>query len=227
MVTESGTYETLSCREAELLLRVIPLDKERKDMKPEEVGAVEHYYNLNPGCKPCRERGIRKILQREISCQGALETCANNPGPLYLSGIRSLKELLAVEHVWGRWIPRDEGSYHFQIESCKEKPCFGLRYFWINTPLSSAYNGEKEVAEEIPFLIKVFRETGWPLENILNIQSRRIEEVLEKLTQERKRSSFEREMGFEVVNDRGTYALHEVNANLDILQQIVLDSYQK
>jgi len=181
MKTEKRVLPELSCREVQILLRAIPIEKST-NFSEEESAAIRHYHNLNPGCESCREIGLSKILSIDISCKEVLETCANHPGPLYLSQ-NSIKESLVAEHVWGRRIPVrpipedtqniqniHNAGYDTIIGGCDNLVCRKLRYYWANVPLSCFYDGEKEVAGQIPFLIKAFHEQGWSLDKLLKIQ---------------------------------------------------------
>ena len=206
----------LTCKEARLVLKVIDINKKRENMIPEEVGAVAHYFC----CGECKNLGLNEILAKKITCQEALEIWAAKPGPRFLCGTDTLKEELAVEHIWGRLgtrrLPSGSTVPEPHLGACRKDPCTKLRMYWVNAPLSCAYDGEKETAAQIPFLIRVFLEENWPLEKLLEIQYQRMETLLEGL------------LVGDVGECRGIYSRiedlkQEVKVNIQGLQIILLD----
>ncbi|MBI2625083.1 MAG: hypothetical protein HYW70_02000 [Candidatus Nealsonbacteria bacterium] len=177
----------LSCRETRLVLKARDnIDKPLDWMiNPEQVSAINHYLV----CNGCKRVGLGKILEKQLTCQEALEIWATKPGALYLySRVTTLKERLAVEHVWGRsvrgalWIGRSkEPIIDNHFGACLYRSCRSLMGYWAAAPLSLSYDGWEEAAEEIPFLIDVFTIEDWPLENLLNIQTKRMAYLLEAL----------------------------------------------
>ena len=98
----------LSCREAHLILQVIPLHKSSREMKKEEVASIEHYIQ----CKKCRDRGLADILDTKLSCLEAILVWAKNAGALWLDHcIDTLIELYATEHVWGKYQWKNSMGY--------------------------------------------------------------------------------------------------------------------
>lgn len=177
----------LSCREAHLVLRVIPVDKNGKEMKKEEVAAVRHYIC----CKDCRDRGLAEILDTKLSCQEAIFVWARTAQALWLScspalciSAETLLEFYAVEHVWGKyqWKNSMGGDGWDTFTGCRERPCRALHYHWDNVPMSSsAGNGPGGVIHLFPFLIEVFIKEKWPLDELLAIQKKRIADVLQDI----------------------------------------------
>ncbi len=228
MVQQDSKKLNLSCRESQLLLRVIPLDKKYSEMNPEEQAAVAHYCTNNGGnyggCLPCKKSGLSKIISREISCKEAIEIWATKPGPFYLgSEVETIREITALEHVWGRRIPRTEEEkesyktvWEDNVEACKNKPCESLMYYWMQAPLSLFYDGEKETSKQIPFLINVFKEEGWPLDNLLDIQRDRIYAVLDSITKGKKMHDYPN------IND----GINDVINNINVLQELVKKAHK-
>src|SRR3989338_7035528 len=90
----------LSCKEAQLVLKVMPFQGNIREMNEEAKSACKHYAQCDG---VCIERGLGRITGKTISCQEALELWASKPGPLYLClDVETLEEMFAVEHVWGR-----------------------------------------------------------------------------------------------------------------------------
>src|SRR3989344_6429646 len=139
----------LTCREAGLLIRHIHLDKPWKNYSPEEQTAMRHPltyggWTTESYCE-CKEKGFIGVYGESPSCKEALESWAKNPGPIYLVGSNNLtlKDVLGVEHVWGRWERSEFGKgYNSHIGSCENKPCTALMNYWQSTPFSSQYDGE-------------------------------------------------------------------------------------
>ena len=125
----------LSCREAHLLLKVIPLRKNVKKMKEEEIGAIGHYLQ----CKDCRDRGLADILDTKLSCEEVILVWAECAGAVWLHcasvlgpRIDALIELYAAEHVWGKfqWKNSVGGSGYDTITACRERSCQSLHSYW-------------------------------------------------------------------------------------------------
>ena len=148
----------LSCREAHLILRVIPLRKNVSEMKEEEIASINHYIY----CKDCRDRGLADILDMKLSCQEVILVWAERAGALWLDcssvfgpRIEALIELYAAEHVWGKyqWKNSMGGSGWDTLTSCHEHPCRALHSYWVNVPMSSgAGDGPDGVIHLFPFL---------------------------------------------------------------------------
>ncbi len=168
----------LSCKEAQLVLKVMPFRENIREMNEEAKSVRKHYAQCDG---VCIERGLGRITERNIYCREALEIWASKPGPLYLCiDVETLEEMLAVEHLWGRSCKGFNAYFGTKFhdphyEACEENPCRALQYYWQHAPLSSHYDGERETAGEIPFLIKVFIDNGWPIDKLLEIQRQRLE----------------------------------------------------
>lgn len=168
---------TLSCRESNIILRVIPLRKNIDDMKEEETAAIKHYVS----CKSCRDRGLAGILDMRLSCQEAILIWAERARALWLSGQETLMDEYAVEHVWGKYQLKNwmGGCGYDTFTGCQERPCQELHNYWARVPMSSsAGDGPGGVIHLFPFLIRNFLKEGWPLNELLAIQKKRISEVI-------------------------------------------------
>lgn len=213
----------ISCREARLILRIIPLQKRAQNMKEEEIAAIKHYLY----CKTCRDPGLGEILDEKLSCQEALLVWAEHPGALWLDAnpswlisIHTLNELYAVEHVWGKyqWTDIEKGFGGENIATaCQRYPCVALRTYWQNVSLSLFNDGADGVIEEVPFILRIFLKEKWPLDKLLEIQKKRMSDVL-KCIQNR-----------EITVSRGHYheideLVREVLANFHSLQKILTDN---
>lgn len=218
MVESTETTATqLSCREAHLLLKVISVDKKFTKMSEEELQAGRHYI----ACNGCRKIGFATITGKTLTHKEALEAWAKRPGPLYLESItggvfpsiKTFNEQLAIEHVWGRWVEWEGGhpGYNDMYESCPERSCSRLAYYWRSAGLSSHYDGERHVIGEIPFLISIFREEGWSLKNLLAIQKERVLYLLSEIRKVPKN-----------LGHRADDMAEEIEANVKTLQALAL-----
>lgn len=207
----------LSCREAQLLLSVMPVREKFTKMRPVERAAFKHYLH----CHLCRGLGLAKILDRELSCQEALLVWAKNPGALWLhlQSVEILIEECAVEHVWGKFrVEETEGIRGYdQSAACQQSPCRALWSYWQNVPMSSmAGDGADGVIGELPFLLRIFQENDFSLEPLFKIQKERMAELLENLKKGK------------ITISPGHYhsmpeLVGEVQANVEALQQLALD----
>lgn len=170
--------EQLSCREARLVLKLMPMDKDQKSFVREEKSAVEHYMV----CKACRKQGLAIILGRKFSCQEVLLIWASSPGYITLGQQSCLLHECAVEHVEGKYDFHKGGGQGYNRETaCEERPCLDLWCYWRETHISIFYNGGNGVIGLFPFLIRTFIEAGWSLKALLDIQERRVHAVLESI----------------------------------------------
>jgi hypothetical protein len=173
---------TLNCREAQLILKVIPLAKSYFDMNKEEFAAVKHYTN----CKNCRDQGLAEILDDKLSCQQAILVWARYASALWLDitwGLApfSLYDLYAIEHVWGKYEWQNSmGGHGWNSETaCHEHACLEFHYYWQSVPMSSsAGDGENGVIHLFPQLFKIFQDQNWPLDDLLSVQKQRIYALL-------------------------------------------------
>lgn len=177
----------LSCREAHLILRVIPLGKNVSEMKEEEIASIKHYIY----CKDCRDRGLADILDTKLSCQQAILVWAERAGALWLDcssvfgpRIETLIELYAAEHVWGKYQWKNSmGGSGWEIGTgCREHSCQALHSYWARVPMSSsAGDGPGGVIYLFPFLFETFLKEKWPLDELLAVQKKRIAAVLKDI----------------------------------------------
>ncbi len=204
-----------SCREARLVLKVMKTGKEYEVMTSEEKAACRHYAS----CNSCKKLGLSRIVSWKMSCKEALETWATRPGPLYLGLVQTVKEQLALEHVWGRLVEGVEDTFwarvgHFEI--CQvEHTCRRLWQYWKNAGLSMFNDGEGSTAGEIPFLIEVFIDKGFPLKKLLEIQKQRVETLLKAMQNNDPVSVGYGEVG---------YIVCEIEANVKSLQDWTIKS---
>ena len=177
----------LSCREAHLILRVIPLRKNVNEMKEEEIASIKHHIY----CKNCRDRGFADILETKLSCKDAILVWAERAGALWLDcssvfgpRIETLIELYAAEHVWGKYEWKNSmGGNGWDIGTgCRERSCLNLHSYWASVPMSSsAGDGPDGVIHLFPFLFEVFLKQGWAFDELLAVQKKRIAAVLKDI----------------------------------------------
>jgi hypothetical protein len=176
----------LSCREAHLILRVIPLHKNVGEMKKEEIASIKHYIY----CKNCRDRGLADILDTKLSCKEAILVWAERAGALWLDcssmfgpQIATIIELYAAEHVWGKYQWQNSMSGHgWDIGTgCRERSCLNLHNYWARVPMSSSSDGPSGVIHLFPFLFEVFLKQEWSLNELLAVQKKRIAAVLKDI----------------------------------------------
>ncbi|MDP2587802.1 MAG: hypothetical protein Q8P33_03455 [bacterium] len=177
----------LSCREAHLILRVIPLRKNVSEMKEEEIASIKHYIH----CKDCRDRGLADVLDTQLSCKEANLVWAERASALWLDcssmfgpRVETIIELYATEHVWGRYQWKNSmGGHGWDIGTgCREHSCQALHSYWASIPMSSgAGDGPGGVIQLFPFLFETFLEEKWPLDELLAVQKKRIAALLEDI----------------------------------------------
>jgi len=177
----------LSCREAYLILRVIPLRKNASEMREEEIASIEHYIN----CKNCRDRGLADILDTKLSCKEAILVWAARAGALWFDcssvfgpQIKTLIELYATEHVWAKYQWKNSmGGSGWEIGTgCRERSCLNLHSYWASVPMSSgAGDGRDGVIHLFPFLFETFLKEKWPLDELLAVQKKRVAAVLKDI----------------------------------------------
>lgn len=148
----------LSCEVVRMALTVADPDLNISGGKSELQAAAAHY----AGCNECRELGMSAITDRKMTCQEAILIWARRLGPLWLDVCRTVREAIASEHVWGRQIGVEGTHYNgAHYSACAEPLCTALRYYWMEAPLSSGYDGAYEVALEIPILVSWSLRAGW------------------------------------------------------------------
>ncbi len=183
MTQTAETKTILTCRETELLLKIIASQSLRKkivDLVPEEIDPIDHYLS----CDTCRHKGLATISGfTSISCKEAVEGWLqlDAPRPLHRAASRqitSLQDQLYIEHIWGS--TGQSGRSLFVLHPCLNAPCSEIaeriRDSFVNPRppfYGEDYNTEWS-ASDIPMAINVFAELGLPLENLFKIQSERI-----------------------------------------------------
>lgn len=207
--TAEKTELKLSCREAKLVLKTMPLDKKYGEMAEQETAAYLHYLR----CEECLKRGLAEIIRFQITCQEALEVLAQNPGPLHWHA-STVRERIAAEHVFGRSIKDGHGYTDQYYGACANRACAPICTLWAHAPLCSHYDGEKELARQIPLTVELFVEAGWPLAKLLAIQRERITTLLAAIS---KGGTSEHERAEGVT---------EVEAHLESLQNLLLKRTQ-
>ncbi|MCH7597939.1 hypothetical protein IID27_02775 [Patescibacteria group bacterium] len=179
---------TLSCREAHLLLRTIPLDERLLEGKvPSEWRvAAQHYIQ----CDECRSKGMNKILGTSpMACKAALERWAGiavhvslSGGPM--GGVRTIHQQLVIEHIFGRqnqsdWENSPSGygrDFHNRLGMCESDACKKTFTFVRAYDNCSLGFGVREKYHG--FLLELFYEKQWPLAGLLRSQR----ELLESLS---------------------------------------------
>jgi hypothetical protein len=161
-------------------------------MRREERDAVGHYLT----CKSCRDAGLARITEKDLSCHEAVLVWAESATPLWLACsphqfmiAETLIEHYATEHVWGRyeWKNSRGGNGWNTSLSCSERPCRVLHDYWANIPLSSsAGNGAQGRIHLFPFILQeIFLKEGWSLDKLLKIQQGRVTTLLKEIKRQR------------------------------------------
>lgn len=211
----------LSCREANLIIRLTPLEKNFEKMCEEEVAAIKHYL----GCGGCRDRGLADILERQLTCREAVLVWAKhaqalwqscNPAIFFTS--KTLLETYAVEHVWGKfqWRNSRGGCDWDPTTACHENPCRSLQYYWASIPMSSsAGDGPEGVINLFHTLAEIFLKEKWPLNKLLTIQKNRITMLIRDIQNNK------------VTVSTGHYhsvdeLIAEINVHVAVLQKLTL-----
>lgn len=212
----------LSCRETKLILRVIPLRKNAKDMKEEEIAAVGHYLY----CESCRNFGLAEILDTKLPCKDVLLVWAERPGALWLNfgplsvQLETLIEEYAVEHVWGKyqWKNKMGGYGYDNFTACRKQSCQALRSYWYDVPMSTmAGDGAEGVIHELPFFLEIFLKEKWPLDRFFEIQRKRMRQVIKDI----KSGNISVSQNHYHSTDE---LAQEVQANIDALQKLFMST---
>lgn len=180
----SEVKEGLTCREAQLLLKVIPKEKRVDAMSPTELGAFQHYI----GCVGCLNLGLENITGTSITCLQALLVWAEHAGALWLYSnpgmpwgrFDSLLQQQGLEHVWGRYQRNAMGGIGYNnFLGCRKRCCQSLVAYWHSIPMSSgAGDGEQGVRGLYPWLLGIFEREGWPLDQLFKVQTARVAQLL-------------------------------------------------
>lgn len=169
MTAKHGIPKKLTHREAELVLEVMNPDKTEGQMSETELLAVAHYVK----CTSCQSTGISQIRGQNISCKEAILIWATDPRALFLrSSLKTLKELLAAEHVWGLNRPG------FHPGACILPSCEKLAAFWDDIPMDSHLEGSEGPINIFPVLLDIFIQEKWILDELFQIQTNRINILL-------------------------------------------------
>lgn len=159
----------MSCTETHAFLKTIDLATNHSNMTNEQFAAVEHYVR----CEECMKTGIADIISATISCRGALLVWASMEWSPWgrFGNPESIQEILALEHLFGR--PYAKSESHFTqgeaLHKCSEHSCKEVQTRFI-------YDGQV-FQEKIPFLLRLFIEQEWGLEELLSIQGGVIENL--------------------------------------------------
>lgn len=160
----------LSCREAELVLNVIPLERDTGEMNEVELAALRHYAR----CGKCKDKGIAKFINCELSHKDIILVWARNPGDLrYHWG--SLLEKYVAEHIFGRDVPG------LNTGQCQEWTCQRLGTHWSSHIPSTSNDAPGGLIGEFPVLLDIFFKSRWSLDELFVIQEKRIGSVLEDI----------------------------------------------
>ena len=155
----------MNCDTVRLIIQSYPLNQKLEINNRSPETALSHYLN----CKDCRLLGLSAIKKHSISCQEAFEILAVNPLPLEVYIPLTLEEVIAKEHVWGDDYSRQFEGLRKHQGQCQKAPCQKLFNYWLN----------HAVTEKIPLMIKIFTDNQWPLEKLLDLQTRQLNEILE------------------------------------------------
>lgn len=174
-----SSLSEMSCDEARIALCLIPPKKSKEKFSSIERSAVDHYEK----CPSCRWLGLPGIWKGKgfSSCYNAVLEWARRPFALWTLEYPNLFSLWAVEHVWGRHeLQNDLGGRGWnESPACREQSCDQLRRYWSAVPMSSsAGDGSDGVIRLYPVLYWIFSQKGWPLHDLVSIQTSRLEAVI-------------------------------------------------
>ena len=182
----------LSCREAQLLLRTIPLgvviDEDPK-ISGEQRAAAKHCAVL---CDECIKEGFEKILGVVLSCKAALEVWAGinlykkyHPRPFGTP--QTLQEKLALEHIFGRQLEADATALpglqwwnHNRFGKCEFASCKETNAFVLSC--DSTRVGGAVYENYHHFLLELFFGKAWGIGTILDTQAKFFEEEFQRST---------------------------------------------
>ncbi|OGZ98873.1 MAG: hypothetical protein A3C07_04745 [Candidatus Sungbacteria bacterium RIFCSPHIGHO2_02_FULL_47_11] len=183
----------LSCREAQLLLRTISLDVAMGDVEKvsdEQRAAMVHASE----CNDCVKKGFLEILGGPpLDCKHALEIWAGmnlyrgSIGTTPFGYAHTLREKLALEHIFGRQLKTDAGAFqglglqwwdHNRFGKCDLVPCKKTNLFVLGCDSTRSCGAVYENYHQ--FLLELFFRKGWGIETVLDKQVAFLEEELKR-----------------------------------------------
>lgn len=174
-VIKKKEYLELSCREVRLMVKLVSLDTDGLEMSEEAGSAAYHYWI----CKECQKIGLSEILNHPISCKDAISVWVRKLCHLGLRiEIKTLRDVLALEHVWGRSVKTTEfGTEHINpnFEACNGWGCTALRAYWHSVPYSCHNDCEGAGIYVISLAYKIFQHEEWSINDLLAIYENRFE----------------------------------------------------
>ena len=155
------TQVELTCREAQLLLRTVRIDRSYEVCTTEQIAAIEH-------CSSCLEcPTLSDILDIKLTCKMALHAVAwfDQLSAVIHPDVRSITEALAYEHLYGR---QSKG-----LAPCEEDDCTFLR--------NSLTLGANDQAF---CLLEIWYRNRWPLSELFAAMDGYLDRVIKKLEPE-------------------------------------------
>lgn len=170
------------CTSAALTLRTLDAGIDFSAIEKGALGleardALRHYAN----CPTCRPAGLASVMlpAGRMECQEAIRVALGNSSLLYSfmsSGIRTLREVLAHEHIYGVHTYRERDGLMIDPnpkfggdleKACRERVCNGTCAIWNHAPLCSHYDGDNELERGPYEVLKLASEAGWPLDPLI------------------------------------------------------------
>lgn len=208
----TATSTELSCREAKLVLQVAPFNEAIKELGENELAAALHYAECD-ACRRTGLGGIlSQSIDCQEALEICART--TRQWLLFATEAKTLKEQLVFEHIMGKHIKitKDEiieGATEqdqarikeawltavdretmelYDYGACEERPCKNLRHHsrgsWVTVEAYINSNGVSVRAHPLVFLVRVFREEGWPLDKLFEIQIERVAEIMQDKSEE-------------------------------------------
>lgn len=168
----------MDCQAAAALLRRLDLDTEYAHVQDATAcEAICHYAE----CPTCRPTGLAAIMlpAGRMECSEAIRIALGNSSLLFSfmsSGIRTLREVVAHEHIYGVHTYRERDGHMIDPnpkfggnleQACRERVCSGTRDIWNHAPLCSHYDGDNEVTRGPCEVLKLASDAGWPLDPLI------------------------------------------------------------
>jgi len=198
--TEDSTDQKetdLTHREAKLVLERLNPDIGAEKISGQNQAAVDHYLPVMRGagraegydylCKECSEAGMADLINLRTDCKEAIEVFAqmlplNSIDLLdfreFWPGAKAgtLRQLVAIEHIWGRPGYHENDSEHSLSKSCDCKMC--SQVFRTCCDVSRTNGGSQGAI--LSDLIDLFVEAGWSPNQLFALQKDRVKEIADE-----------------------------------------------
>lgn len=178
----------ITCREARLLLLEIPHDKPIVEWSLHANEANKHYRE----CPDCIVLGMGPLTGCQLTCQESLLLCAEHIHWGHNIGGQTIREQVAIEHVFGWPTTLEQRSFGAYTNHCRMAPC--LKFIQHRYERTRNAHEDRPDYGYLPFFLPLFVEQGWPLDKLFELQMKRVSGQNEAIAQLRTLQAIIREL---------------------------------